>query len=126
MDVNGDGVQDLVLTGYTALITVHYGMDEEGEGGKAKGFADTQLLRNKAGKDFGEYAFHSCLWDWDADGDLDLMAAGNSTGFQLYENEGTATKPVFADSGVPIALGDQELQMFFYQPVMHDWDGDGL
>lgn len=81
-----------------------------------------------------------CLRDWDADGDLDLLV-GHGYGWpRILINEGTRTRPAFAEpkrilaGGKPIRLLRNELlgppanghNMGYSYPDFVDWDGDGL
>lgn len=137
-DLNGDGHLDLILSGYSSFVTWHAG---NGKGD----FGDTQILISSDNEiKFGHLGLHANFWDWDADGDLDLIASNIERGTVLYLNEGSATKPVFdsvptqavAAKSVVLGLDDEEgvpssdelgsLYVRFSQTLMHDWDGDGL
>jgi len=61
-------------------------------------------------------------YDWDADGDLDLVASAREN-LYLFENRGTRTLPRFAahDTFLPAPWGQSALAVDQFR----DWDGDG-
>ncbi len=105
-----------------------------------------QILSKSDGTKFAEVGLHAEFWDWDADGDLDLITSSIMKGLRIYTNNGTASEPEFDTDGETIMAGDkttvgemsfdepedeesdeQSSGSFIHaQPVMHDWDGDGL
>lgn len=133
MDFNADGVGDLVVTGYSSLVAFYPGIAGNSE------FGPVEAIVSKTGKSFATTGLHAELWDWDGDGDLDLLASDVERGLILHKNTGTREKPAFEDGGdlitagtanfgVPegeFAFGDA-VYMSHLQPLMHDWDGDGL
>ena len=67
------------------------------------------------------------LVDWEGDGDLDMLIGTFSGEIYLRENEGTRTKPVFTPESVCIQANGQPLKVNLHaNPVIADWDGDGL
>lgn len=93
-----------------------------------------KTVRNKQAKIFavtdeGQYTFFRTfsMFDWDGDGDLDLIAGGWQNEFYYYQNYGNAQNPVFDNEGVKIETvsGPLELDCCRYNVVNYDWDGDG-
>ncbi|MFV2065697.1 MAG: FG-GAP repeat domain-containing protein [Pirellulales bacterium] len=80
-----------------------------------------------------------CLRDWDADGDQDLLVGGGYGWPRIVINEGTRTRPKFAEpqripsGGQPIRLTRNAIlgephnghDMGYPYPDFVDWDGDG-
>ncbi|QHI70156.1 FG-GAP repeat domain-containing protein [Tichowtungia aerotolerans] len=79
--------------------------------------------------------------DWDDDGDNDLIVGNSGYEILLFENQGDNRNPVWSEShplyaaGVPIQLmpgpdgsvqGSKESYWGYGEPVVVDWDGDGL
>ncbi len=81
-----------------------------------------------------------CLCDWDNDGDVDLLIGGGYGWPRIVINEGTRTKPAYAEpqfilaDGEPIRLIRNKLlgdppnghDMGYPYPDFVDWDADGL
>jgi hypothetical protein len=68
-------------------------------------------------------------FDWDADGDPDLLLGDYRTG-RLYRrmNEGKAGAPRFASVNLPVLVGKEPLKVDgkLSTPRLFDWDRDGL
>ncbi len=79
------------------------------------------------GKTLGGHLTSALAWDYDADGDLDLLLGDYDEGHILLRvNDGSAGKPIFRPKnelleagGKPIALGKISTLRLV------DWDGDG-
>lgn len=67
-------------------------------------------------------------YDWDADGDLDLVLGSNEGGVYLRRNVGTAEEPRWSRTSERVAANGKPLQVpsGHAMPVVADWDGDGL
>ena len=115
------------------MLAWHAGMDGE------NAFGPMNVIRSTSGKSLEEVGLHAEFWDWDGDGDLDLLASDVTRGLLMYENVGTKTEPILADNGTPLVAEDAKfgveegefafgdaVYMSHAQPLMHDWDGDGL
>ncbi|MEM8884967.1 MAG: VCBS repeat-containing protein [Planctomycetota bacterium] len=67
-------------------------------------------------------------FDWDADGDYDLLLGSYEEG-RLYRqmNEGTNQEPKFSGKNIPVMAGGKEWAMpaKMTAPQLIDWDGDG-
>ena len=92
-------------------------------------FAKPELLRNQAGLPLETFGCPSPnLWDWDNDGDLDLLCGEFLDGFTYFQNVGDNKNPIYQNSTRVInTLGEalkMDLQMIV--PVAFDWDKDGL
>lgn len=68
-------------------------------------------------------------FDWDADGDLDLLLGDHDHGqVMLRRNEGKAGAPAFATRNEYVRVGEQPLVVKGTVTTLRtiDWDGDGL
>jgi len=129
VDFDGDGHTDVLTgSGYAGEVFLYRR--------KADGtFEDAEVLENAK----GEVLMHRCAgsdassprrynvtclaYDWDADGDNDLLL-GHSP-LCLVLNRGTSREPRF-DGGRLIESTDGPIKGGVGAPQMADWDGDGL
>lgn len=142
-DLNGDGHKDLFTGCYGGVVYVMYG---EGE----RRFGEPEILMSLTGDPLclGEYydkerkarvSLPSAKYpeaqmlsvspvDWDADGDLDLVAGELDGRIFLLENDGSVTEPEFRSEPQKIKAGRKSLwvKSGHAMPVAADWDGDGL
>ncbi len=76
----------------------------------------------------GERCVSAWAYDWDADGDLDLLLGSYANG-HLYRqmNEGTKIKPRFTGKNIPVMAGDAHFGLPAKMTALRmvDWDGDG-
>jgi hypothetical protein len=75
-----------------------------------------------------ERCISALAFDWDADGDYDLLLGSYENG-HLYRqmNEGTNAAPKFTGKNIPVMAGDAAfaLPAKMTAPRLVDWDGDG-
>ena len=89
---------------------------------------DPETKSHTSGEGPGGRAYSALPYDWDGDGDLDLIVGNNAGGLFLRENEGTATEPKFATSvqAIDAESGPASVPGGYAMPVAADWDGDGV
>lgn len=142
MDMNEDGHMDILVGSFEGGPFIIMG-------GK-KGYTKPDYIRDQSGKHVVISAFWNFdedKWDetdraeseghctsasavdWDNDGDLDLLL-GDYDGGKLYlrKNEGTATKPSFANINVAVLAGGEPIviEKGLAAPCIADWNNDGL
>lgn len=130
MDYDGDGIPDMVTGCYDpGEIYVFRG---KGDGT----FHARQTLCDKKGKpivrnpdqtesweSFGSWL---ALVDWTGSGKLDIVLGGYDGVMYLRLNEGTHTKPAYAEKNIVIQADGKDMKVHAHAtPVVCDWDGDG-
>ena len=106
----------LSLTGQPLCLGEYYDMS-------------TKEFRSRPGaKDPSAQMLSASAVDWDANGDLDLVAGEVDGRIMLFMNDGTKTEPEFKPEPVKIRAGRKSMwvKSGHSMPVATDWDGDGL
>lgn len=147
--MDGDGTEDLVTGSFGGVLYVLYGRDGRDAGGLRQ-FAPPVVLSDLTGdplcmgmyrtagasadavrpgaKDERARMLTAVPFDWDGDGDLDLVAGESDGRIMLFENDGTKTEPEFLPVAKKIRAGRKSLWVRSGHSMMTlgDWTGDGL
>jgi hypothetical protein len=124
VDLDGDGVNDIISGNWVFQIIWFRG---DGRGG----FAAGEPLKDAHGKVLHvDYGVHAFAVDWDADGDLDLLAGtvdrSEEGNVYLIRNGGATGANAF---GLPqrLTAGDQPIRAIDGDaaPLAADWNNDG-
>ena len=146
VDLNGDGHTDYLSATFDGSPHVAYG--------SAEGFGEPEHLLDADGERIviahiwnykkkkhevigramgtdsprSERCISALAFDWDADGDYDLLLGSYENG-RLYRqmNEGSNAEPKFTGKNVEVMAGDQPFAIAakMTAPRLVDWDGDG-
>ncbi|GAB4548973.1 MAG: hypothetical protein Tsb0013_09930 [Phycisphaerales bacterium] len=138
VDFNADGFIDIVTGTYDGSPHVSYG--------SAIGFSEPTHVLDRDGNrmvmgmyfdqdnggwtmDEGGHCTSAAAFDWDADGDFDLLMGDYNQGLLMLRlNEGTNEKPAFATQNTQVMIGEEPFKVKggMSAPQLIDWDGDGL
>jgi hypothetical protein len=146
VDLNADGHLDYLTATFDGSPHVAWGsaegfaepehlLDAEGERILVASIWDFDLKKHTVeGRALGtesppsQRCISAWAFDWDDDGDLDLLLGTYEEG-RLYRqmNEGTAKEPKFTGKCIPVMAGDEPwgIPAKMTAPRMLDWDGDG-
>ncbi len=120
MDYDNDGDLDILSGSYTGEI-YYFECQDDGKFLQGKCLVDKDNVDLKA----QSYSITVEAWDFDADGDLDLILGTRVSSVELFENIGTREAPIYAakskklktQGGKPIKGSNAHRA---------DWDGDGV
>lgn len=138
VDFNADGHTDIVTGTYDGSPHISYGSD--------KGFTTPKHILDRGGKRMtmdmyfeydpsrwvgtgGSHCTSAVAFDWDADGDFDLLLGDYNQGrLMLRINAGSNEEPAFSTTNTPVLIGGEPFAVEggMSAPQLIDWDGDGL
>lgn len=146
VDLDGDGHTDYLTATFDGSPHVAYGgeagfaapvhlKDKHGERVIISSYWDHEKKQHVAsdramaeGAAEKERCISALAYDWDGDGDRDLLLGSYENG-HLYRqmNEGTDAQPLYSGKNIAVLAGDEPLALpaKMTAPVLVDWDGDG-
>ncbi len=146
VDFNADGYNDLVMGTFGGIAYVVEGSKSGYK--KAKPVLDakgrTILLsafwnydtkkwdkenRSPSGKTYPEdHCISTVAYDWDLDGDLDLLLGAKEGGLYLRKNDGSKSAPSFVETNERLQAGGKDFMVpgGLTAPRIVDWNADGL
>ncbi|MDO5980820.1 FG-GAP repeat domain-containing protein [Flavivirga spongiicola] len=121
IDLDGDGIDDILSGSYPGQAYFYKGI---GEGM----YKEYQFLRDKTDKAMNPgHTTTIAPFDWDEDGDLDLVWGVRFKGTFVSFNTGSKTAPQFeAPKHIEMEKYGDKKEDLSSHSVPVDWDGDGL
>lgn len=117
-DMDGDGDQDLSVSGRTARISYFENI------GSSTSPDYEPVTEGDPFSNVSLFVFASIsLGDVDSDGDVDLVAGSYPGGFQFFENTGSATQANLTE--VTEVFNNQFSGSYLFVPALGDLDNDG-
>ncbi len=140
-DFNADGHQDIVTAVWEGTVFLVPGSkDGFGEPEHVKDGQDEFIILSRfydiVGKEYvsadennpTEHLVSAMAWDWDNDGDFDLILGAKDGQVYLRRNQGKAGSPKFETESTKLEAGGEPFSVpgGSTAPRTVDWDGDGL
>lgn len=146
VDFNADGVTDVLTATYEGAVYVAHGLAPDADSKGPAGFAEPvhvldrdgqrvglEMMWSLEGKGWKDVFEPQCTtavaFDWDTDGDLDLLLGCYNTGnVYLRRNDGKPGEPVFRTENEPVLAGGEPFALAGGATALRlvDWDADGL
>jgi len=140
VDFNSDGIKDIVVGTYDGSPHVSYGsskgfqepehiLDAQGKRILFKQFWDYDEGPSGAWKNTdGDHCISAVAFDWDNDGDFDLLLGSYDGKLFRQMNEGKKGEYSFTGVNIPVKAGDKPLLNVggMTAPRLVDWNEDGL
>lgn len=121
MDYDADGLSDIITGSWPGEISL-FRRNADGSFAAGEKLTDSSGTPLKSGSASAVF-----LYDWDSDGDLDLLSGVVEGHVLLYTNTGSRAEPSYGEpqrlsaAGNEIVVGHGDSG-----PAVADWDGDGL
>lgn len=146
VDFNADGHQDFIAATYEGTVFLVAGSED--------GWGQPQHLKDSQGrnvvislyydmedneyknanrspegqKDSGDHCVSATVFDWDGDGDLDLLLGAYGGALYRQMNEGKPGAPAYTGVNIPVEADGEPFEMRggLTAARLVDWNGDGL
>jgi hypothetical protein len=145
VDYNADGHTDIVTATYEGTAFVVYGgkagflkpehiTDKNGDNVQLSQYYDYDAEDGWKNTDRGmpkgrkDHCVSTVAFDWDNDGDLDLLLGAYEGGLFLQMNEGNKSEAAYTGQNIIVQAADKPLEIKggMTAPRLVDWDRDGL
>ena len=146
VDFNADGHLDFITATYEGTVFLVTGSDDGwGEPQHLKDFKGRNVVISlyydmedneyknanrspKGQKDSGDHCVSATVFDWDDDGDLDLLLGAYDGALYRQMNDGKPGAPAYTGVNIPVEADGKPFEMRggLTAARLVDWNGDGL